>query len=49
MKASELSLNEPFLILSQLLFLHINVEFTTVAAAEAAAVVVVFPTTSHVL
>lgn len=48
MKASELSLNEPFLFLSQLLFVHITVEFTMVAAAVAA-VVVVFPTTSHVL
>lgn len=49
MKASELSLNEPFLFLSQLLlFVRITVEFTMVAAAVAAAVVV-FPTTSHVL
>lgn len=48
MKASELSLNEPFLFLSQLLFVHITVEFTMVAVAVAAAVVV-FPTTSHVL
>lgn len=48
MKASELSLNELFLFLSQLLFVHITVEFTMVAAAAAAAVVV-FPTTSRVL
>lgn len=48
MKASELSLNEPFLFLSQLLFVHITVEFTMVAVAAAAAVVV-FPTTSRVL
>lgn len=46
MKASDLPLNEPFLFVSQLLFLRITVEFTMVAAA---AVVVVFPTTSHVL
>lgn len=51
MKASELSLNEPFLFLSQLLlFVRITVEFTMVAvAAAAAAAVVVFPTTSRVL
>ena len=50
MQASELSLNEPFLFLSQLLFVRITVEFTMVAVAAAAAVVVVvFPTTSHVL
>lgn len=48
MKASELSLNEPFLFLSQLLFVHITVEFTMVAVAAAAAVVV-FPTTSRAL
>ena len=49
MKASELSLNEPFLFLSQLLlFVRITVEFTRVAVAAAAAVVV-FPTTSRVL
>lgn len=48
MKASELSLYEPFLFLSQLLFVHITVEFTMVAVAAAAAVVV-FPTTSRVL
>ena len=53
MKASDLSLNEPFLFVSQLLlFLRITVQFTMVAAAVAVAVadaVVVFPTTSHVL
>lgn len=48
MKASDLSLNEPFLFLSQLLFLRITIEFTMVAAAAAVAVVV-FPTTNHVL
>lgn len=50
MKASDLSLNEPILFVSQLLFLRITVQFTMVAVAAAAAVaVVVFPTTSHVL